>query len=1713
MAIELSLGNLGKAKEAFDIFTSVADAADDLIKSDGVSEAITDIMSGIELDDAVKYFKQFGSEGDNLKKILLDCGFEIADVEKKLAGIGSSGVKGTGKLSTAFAGLAAKIGISTTALGVFIGVAAGIAAIAVGVNLYNQHIQECVDSAREAGSVWTDNNDTLQAQIDRVDELGKKLEKGNLTEEESYAIKSELYSIQQSLNESYGKQAEGIDLVNGNIEKQIELMGQLSAVEANEFLNENKKGIDKATKEMTKDRTFEIGRFMDISTSEVDTLKEIVDKYSDSLGLIDNDGDNGIGVSIIFKGDASEAEQVLNDLMTDLRSASAEFDNPTILNSVMNTASKKLVKMNEVLENYQDIYEQARQAELVADTSGYTYGDTEQTATKWLSDYSKAVEKYNAALESGDPEAIRVAAEEFGNVKTAVDSLTDGSMSKYADQVGEITDQLNEAAIAKNDFTNTLTQDGSLANSYAEYLKDIGVTDIELKASLDSAGVQKGEVAFKGILNVASQFGMEVDDVIDLLVELGYVSGGATDTVADGMSKITEEASKAASNTESLLSGITGVQSILSSQGTGESISVADFDTAALNGYSDALEYNNGALQLNAEKVTELVHAKVEEQIAHNDTAKALAQSEYLENAAQIEQLREKLAGLGDDDKNLRTEIESNIQSLLTENQTLSNTCTKYDLLSASLREATSAHQHWINSQNASQSGDMFDGALGAMQHINDTLNNSESDLYGRIGRTDYKAAVDFIVPDTIDKEDTTAVNSYLESISDLFTYDEGGNQTGLNIDNFCQRAVDAGLMVLNEAGTAYEIAGGKTMEDFANGMNLALPLVQAMFGELQEFGAKFDWADEANKTMGDLAVTATEAAEALRGIDGNENLKLNIDVSDIETTDAKIAALNSTIDEMVQHRDTIGLDPSEVEYCNQIIEYCVAQKNLLTAPDVMMVDTSVVEGSLGNAIGLLQQFVALQNEISLGNALEIDTSSAEADLASVASAIQGLDPNVAMALQIDTTSIDTISQSIANLDAEVIVKAGVDESAVIGFQQAEHDAEGTVTWDNNTSEVDAYSSAMKYAKGTVTWGNNTSNVRTHFTATGTVNWGNGGDQGVNGTAHASGTARASGDWGTAPGGNTLVGELGREIVVDPHTGKWYTVGDNGAEFVNIPKGAIIFNHEQSDSLLEKGYVTGRGSAYAAGTAMVTGSIPITGYWPGTGSGSGSGNYGGSGNYHENQNSNSESDIAEDAKNAFEEAYKYHQHLLAMEQEDLEHYLRWLEEAYQDAYRNGEIELEDYYKYEEEVFEGRKELFQDYLNDLEFKISELEKQDGTEGQIINLYLGMIQDIKNEIAQARARGLNDNDEYIQELIEQQRDYEDEIAEIREDATDDAKNAVEDLIDYRIKMLKQDLENERDALEDKKDALKDFYDEQKDMLQKAYDDEKIIEERNEKRKAKSDIEAELDQLKFDDSAWAQKRKLELEEELNAAQKDLDDFEKEQALDNTQNLLDALYEQQAAQIDAEIEEIEAKLNDPEALYNQALRDIQNNTQALYQEMVDYNAKYGDGNPETVKSMWDDAKSSLDAFIATFGQAYKDIILVASPGTSTSSGYASGTYNATPGKKRVDEEGAEWLFTSGDGTKYRVFSGGEKVLNAEATKFLYEFAMDRGNALTNMFSSLLSAVNLGNINRASVPIQFTTGDIIIQGNADMKTVSEIRRAQRENIDFVLKEFTKLNR
>ena len=221
-----------------------------------------------------------------------------------------------------------------------------------------------------------------------------------------------------------------------------------------------------------------------------------------------------------------------------------------------------------------------------------------------------------------------------------------------------------------------------------------------------------------------------------------------------------------------------------------------------------------------------------------------------------------------------------------------------------------------------------------------------------------------------------------------------------------------------------------------------------------------------------------------LKGDDGNEYC--------LQTTEEKCSALDDTISEMNNVKAKVGVDSSEVDQANTIIQYCVAQKQELEAPAVMNVDVSQVSGKIGEAVGLLQEFQTAQNTLQMQETLGMDTTEAQANVEAVANKIKGLDTNVKATLSIDDSSIETIQNSISSkLTNEVMVKAGIDDSAIIGFQETKHDAKGEVNWDNNTSKVDAYAAAEKNSKGTVLWSNDETLVKKEFTATGRINWGN----------------------------------------------------------------------------------------------------------------------------------------------------------------------------------------------------------------------------------------------------------------------------------------------------------------------------------------------------------------------------------------------------------------------------------------------------------------------------------------------------------------------------------------------------------------------------------------------------------------------------------------------
>lgn len=325
---------------------------------------------------------------------------------------------------------------------------------------------------------------------------------------------------------------------------------------------------------------------------------------------------------------------------------------------------------------------------------------------------------------------------------------------------------------------------------------------------------------------------------------------------------------------------------------------------------------------------------------------------------------------------------------------------------------------------------------------------------------------------------------------------------------------------------------------------------------------------------------------------------------------------------------------------------------------------------------------------------------------------------------------------------------------------------------------------------------------------------------------------------------------------------------------------------------------------------------------------------------------------------AWNEMLAVKKHQLEMDQITEEQYYAWLEANYKKQLNNQKKYAEEWRKYEEEIYKWKKQKRLDDWNEaVDLKKHELEMGKIDEGEY---YAWLAANYK--------KYLNDKTKYAEEW----RKNEEAIHKFEEQQAKDSQDALEDLIDLRIDMLKQEKNNEKDVLKERQDNVKDFYDKQRDLLKEHYDQIDKEEERREKRKKVTDIQAELLELEADDSVEAQKRRLELEESLSDAKKDLNDFERDEELDKAEKMYDDLEEMQTQYYEKQIEAIEDYLDNAYELRQQAIKDLQNGNAQLYQEMIEYNRQYGSTIDADVTAKWEAAYEALNRYNSLLDDDY---------------------------------------------------------------------------------------------------------------------------------------------
>lgn len=177
--------------------------------------------------------------------------------------------------------------------------------------------------------------------------------------------------------------------------------------------------------------------------------------------------------------------------------------------------------------------------------------------------------------------------------------------------------------------------------------------------------------------------------------------------------------------------------------------------------------------------------------------------------------------------------------------------------------------------------------------------------------------------------------------------------------------------------------------------------------------------------------------------------------------------------------------------------------------------------------------------------------------------------------------------------------------------------------------------------------------------------------------------------------------------------------------------------------------------------------------------------------------------------------------------------------------------------------------------------------------------------------------------------------DEIGDMIDTAIDLLEKAGDFLFDMLGKISDRydaqidNLDKISDELDDQKDAFEDKIDQQKELLKLQKEEMDNADELAEKNKSIADIDAQLMELQYDDSAEAQAKRLKLLDERAQKEKDLADWQKDNDYNVKIDALDKEKSEYEKTIEAEKKAIEAQkqiLQDAQKQFETTLGNIQN-------------------------------------------------------------------------------------------------------------------------------------------------------------------------------------------
>lgn len=601
-----------------------------------------------------------------------------------------------------------------------------------------------------------------------------------------------------------------------------------------------------------------------------------------------------------------------------------------------------------------------------------------------------------------------------------------------------------------------------------------------------------------------------------------------------------------------------------------------------------------------------------------------------------IDALRKEISNLKKDNDGWSESLSTHLDNI----SALGEEINQYDALEQSIMASLSALSNYKRALETPDNNDNFEYVQGQLDSARKAWEN------GWTGTDDFKTFMEYIgsANDELEYSDalwdkylTRAEKYFTEDISGLYTFLDDASQLSdqitknsdgtfkidvQNLEQFCEdvdmsRSAVVDLFLAMTEAEGIDINFDNMSESIVDGLNAIDQKSVDARTDLADYKKTIEELDKAGfdttelwkqydsvageiqpeiefyAHLADTTDLQSEAEEAAKRI-SEKDQSVKIDFS----ADLDVDSLNKQISSLQTYRDGLEIGSDSWKDAQTVIAQLLKQKQELEQPAIMGIDASQVEEGSQTVLAVLQSYISAKQQLEQAETLGIDTTDAETHLANVTTQLQNLQDQgeltkIGIDAEIDT---DKFKEQLANLnpdsflkDSDTSIKVDADMSA---YDKALNNAVSKASKQTAKIKVQAKLSENFHANLQSILNSQSFNVKVNASASGTTT-----------TSHGNTKTRKTVMFGKASGTNAynngvrngqiaydqqaLVGEVAPELLV--RNGQAQLIGKRGAEFMNLKKGDVIFNHIDTEKLLNGiGGIRGKliGGGFVNGTLL-----------------------------------------------------------------------------------------------------------------------------------------------------------------------------------------------------------------------------------------------------------------------------------------------------------------------------------------------------------------------------------------------------------------------------------------------------------------------------------------------------------------------------------------------